>query len=201
MTDIIILMIMWLSTVAISYIGRVLNEMRIFKIVADNEHTIDLKSFKKSSKTLDDNEEKKLLLELLIPGYNLGITFKDILNYNNLIEDYLMELKIEKILVPMTEIELKEYRANPTILNAISIMLIANINVVEDLYQPGVKEEGFVSISSNKKAITEGYSKPIEYFMTREEKKESLIEYKNELITSIKNKEKSKTFVKTNIKK
>lgn len=116
-------LIIWLSTVAVSFGMEIANELRMFKDVADAGYKIDIRRLSDLSKQLNPNASKATLLSMLIPIFNIMQVFQRTVQYNNARPMILDQLNVMDALEEMSEIEKIEYLEKPTGLNAAFVTL------------------------------------------------------------------------------
>lgn len=122
-------LIIWLSTVAVSFGMEMANELRMFKDVADAGYKIDIRRLSDLSKQLNPNASKATLLSMLIPIFNIMQVFQRTVQYNNARPMILDQLNVMDALEEMSEIENQEYQKKPTGLNALLIPLKDEIRI------------------------------------------------------------------------
>lgn len=122
-------LIIWLSTVAVSFGMEIANELRMFKDVADAGYKIDIRRLSDLSKQLNPNASKATLLSMLIPIFNIMQVFQRAVQYNNARPMILDQLNVMDALEEMSEIENQEYQKKPTGLNALLIPLKDEIRI------------------------------------------------------------------------
>lgn len=122
-------LIIWLSTVAVSFGMEIANELRMFKDVADAGYKIDIRRLSDLSKQLNPNASKATLLSMLIPIFNIMQVFQRTVQYNNARPMILDQLNVMDALEEMSEIENQEYQKKPTGLNALLIPLKDEIRI------------------------------------------------------------------------
>ena len=124
------LLLLWLSTSITSICMEIVNELRMFKDVADAGYKIDIKRLSDLSKQLNPNAPKATLLSTLIPIFNIIQVFQRTIQYNNLRPTILDQLNAIDVLEEMLEIEKEEYSINPTGLNALIIPIKTEIRIL-----------------------------------------------------------------------
>lgn len=126
-------LIIWLSTVAVSFGMEMANELRMFKDVADAGYKIDIRRLSDLSKQLNPNASKATLLSMLIPIFNIMQVFQRTVQYNNARPMILDQLNVMDALEEMSEIENQEYQKKPTGLNAAFVTLKSEIPYLNPL--------------------------------------------------------------------
>ena len=111
-------LIIWLSTVAVSFGMEIANELRMFKDVADAGYRVDVNRLSELGKQLNPNSVNITLLSLLMPVVNIMYVFQRAIQYNNVRPMILDQLNVIDVLKEMTELEKIEYLEKPTGLNA-----------------------------------------------------------------------------------
>ena len=124
------LLLLWLSTSITSICMEIVNELRMFKDVADAGYKINIKRLSDLSKQLNPNAPKATLLSTLIPIFNIIQVFQRTIQYNNLRPTILEQLNAIDVLEEMLEIEKEEYSKNPTGLNALIIPIKTEIRIL-----------------------------------------------------------------------
>lgn len=119
------LLIIWLITIIISYGLKLVNELKIFKSMADFGYKIDMKELfslntKISKKSIITN------LSMLMPLYNIVTTLEKTIQYNNFKYKMLEQSGLIDVIRRMTDEEKKKYLEKPTGLNAAHIALEEN---------------------------------------------------------------------------
>lgn len=115
------IVVLWISTVAVSFCIELTNELRMFKDVADAGYKINIDRLSDLSKKLNPDASKITLLSMLIPIFNIIQVFERITKYNNIRPMLSDQLSIIDALEEMSEIEKQEYQKRPTGLNAILV--------------------------------------------------------------------------------
>lgn len=114
-------LVLWLITIIISFYMQITNVFKIFKDAADAGYKFDINRMSDVDEQLNPNTSNVTLLSMLIPFFNIMLTFKITIQYNNTRYMLLDKLNILNVLEEMSEIEKKEYLKNPTSLNALLI--------------------------------------------------------------------------------
>ena len=102
-------LIIWLSTVAVSFGMEIANELRMFKDVADAGYRVDVNRLSELGKQLNPNSVNVTLLSLLMPVVNIMYVFQRAIQYNNVRPMILDQLNVIYVLKEMTELEKIEY--------------------------------------------------------------------------------------------
>lgn len=103
------IIILWISSIIISIVLEIKNELRIFKDVADNGYKIDINRLDEISKQINPNATKATLYSLLLPFLNLKGVCERTIQYNNIRPFILDQLSVLDSLIPMTKEEEKKY--------------------------------------------------------------------------------------------
>lgn len=116
------LLIIWLITIVISYGLKLVNELRLFKNIANFGYKIDMRklfylSTKISKETIITN------LSILMPLYNIVTTLEKTIQYNNFKYKMLEQSRLIDVIHRMTDEEKEKYLEKPTGLNAAHIAL------------------------------------------------------------------------------
>ena len=146
------LMLLWLSTSITSICMEIVNELRMFKDVADAGYKIDIKRLSDLSKQLNPNAPKATLLSTLIPIFNIIQVFQRTIQYNNLRPTILDQLNTIDVLEEMLEIEKEEYSKNPTGLNAFIIPIKTEIRILN---------ASKLTVEEQKEKIANGFRKMV----------------------------------------
>ena len=126
-------LIIWLSTVAVSFGMEIANELRMFKDVADAGYRVDVNRLSELGKQLNPNSVNITLLSLLMPVVNIMYVFQRAIQYNNVRPMILDQLNVIDVLKEMTELEKIEYLEKPTGLNAAFVTLKSEIPYLNPL--------------------------------------------------------------------
>lgn len=113
----------WIATIIGSFGAEIVNELRMFKDIADVGYKVDLKKMSEFLDRLMPDTNKSYLLSFLIPLYNIMDVCKNIITYNNIRPMLLDQLNAMGVLEEMSVYEKNEYAKNPTALNAFIIPL------------------------------------------------------------------------------
>lgn len=122
------IIILWISSIIISIVLEIKNELRIFKDVADNGYKIDINRLDEISKQINPNATKATLYSLLLPFLNLKGVCERTIQYNNIRPFILDQLSVLDSLIPMTKEEEKKYNEKPSSINALAVSVISLIN-------------------------------------------------------------------------
>ena len=76
--------IFWRGTIIGSFGGKLINELRIFKDVADAGYKINMEKFSAFQELFIPNETRGNFLFRFIPIYNIMNVCKNIIDYNNI---------------------------------------------------------------------------------------------------------------------
>ena len=134
------LMFFWILSIIASFIMEIIQEMRIFKDVADEGYKINLEKMSEWKKQFDPNSSKILYLSLLIPIYNFMVVFKRTIDYNNARSLIIDQLGVLGFLEKMSEREKKEYLKKPTALNAMIVTIILDSEKTFDISDEEVEK-------------------------------------------------------------
>lgn len=116
------LLIILLITIVISYGLKLVNELRLFKNIANFGYKIDMRklfylSTKISKETIITN------LSILMPLYNIVTTLEKTIQYNNFKYKMLEQSRLIDVIHRMTDEEKEKYLEKPTGLNAAHIAI------------------------------------------------------------------------------
>ena len=125
--------IFWIGTIIGSFGAELVNELRMFKDIADAGYKVDLKKMADFQNKLMPDANKVNLLSMLIPVYNIMNVCKNIINYNNVRPMLLDQLNAMGALEEMTAFEKEEYAKKPTALNALIIPLKTEVKIASAL--------------------------------------------------------------------
>ena len=124
---------LWIGTIIGSFGAELVNELRMFKDIADVGYKVDLQKMSDFQNKLMPDANKVNLLSMLIPVYNIMNVCKNIINYNNIRPMLLDQLNAMGVLEEMTAFEKEEYSKMPTALNALIIPLKTEIKLANAL--------------------------------------------------------------------
>lgn len=119
----------WVATIIGSFGAQFVNELRLFKDVADAGYKVDMQRMKDFQNRVMPNTKKINILSLFMPIFNIAYVCKNIINYNNNRPMILDQLNAIGVLEEMTGYEKREYLRKPTALNAIIIPLKIDIKL------------------------------------------------------------------------
>jgi len=108
------LLIIWLVTVIVSFCMEIVQEMRMYKDIADLGYLINNDRLSEFGKQFNPDITKKNLMLYLIPFLNFFNVIKNTIVYNNYRDMIFDELRIIGALEEMNEKELLEYSKNKT---------------------------------------------------------------------------------------
>ena len=137
------LIIIYLLTIILSFIGELSNSFLMFKDVASAGYKIDIKKLSEITKKLNSNNQNNSLIRILIPFYNLYKVLETRSKYVQQREFILPELNVLDVVEEMTEYEKNEFQKKPTGLNAIVVMAKSSINNEKEVNQERVTLTGF----------------------------------------------------------
>ncbi len=126
-------LVLWIGTIIGSFGAELVNELRMFKDIADAGYKVDLQKMADFQKKLMPDANKVNLLSMLIPVYNIMNVCKNIINYNNVRPMLLDQLNVMGVLEEMSSYEKEEYSKKPTALNAFIIPLKTEIKLANAL--------------------------------------------------------------------
>lgn len=119
--------IFWLGTSIASFCAEIVNELRLYKDLADAGYKVDFKKMSGLQKRINPDAAKITFLSMLIPIWNIYLVSKNIISYNNNKSTILNQLNVMDCLKKMLDFEKQEYLKNPTGLNAYMISLKTEI--------------------------------------------------------------------------
>ena len=126
-------LVLWIGTIIGSFGAELVNELRMFKDIADAGYKVDLQKMADFQNKLMPDANKVNLLSMLIPVYNIMNICKNIINYNNVRPMLLDQLNVMGVLEEMSAYEKEEYLKKPTALNALIIPLKTEIKLANAL--------------------------------------------------------------------
>ena len=113
-------LILWVLTIISSYGVVIYSSINLMKNVYDEGYKFNKEILKDFSNKMQDLPFNKIFkLSMLIPFYNLFISFKTMFDYSQYLNRVLLELKTLGIIEEMTEFEKQEYEKNPSIKTAL----------------------------------------------------------------------------------
>ena len=124
---------LWIGTIIGSFGSELVNELRMFKDIADVGYKVDLQKMADFQKKLMPDANKVNLLSMLIPVYNIMKVCQNIINYNNVRLMLLDQLNAMGVLEEMSVYEKEVYSKKPTALNALIIPLKTEIKLANAL--------------------------------------------------------------------
>lgn len=122
------LIIIYILTIVLSFIGDMSNAFMIFKDIASAGYKMDIKKMNEITKQMEISSGKNSNLRLFIPIYNLYKVLVSRYKYVQQRQFILSELNIYDVLEEMTESEKEEFKKNPTGFNAMWIMAKSHLN-------------------------------------------------------------------------
>ena len=99
------------------------NYFRMYKDVSDKGYKINIKNITNEIKPNKKKTNYKKLLLLLLPVINIFVAANKVIKYNKIKPFLVDRLKSTDFIEEMTEEEKKIYQSNPTINNAINIIV------------------------------------------------------------------------------
>ena len=121
------LLIIWILTIITSFGMKFIQELRIFKDIADLGYKVDLNELSEVDKELNKSHHNMLnvaFLELLIPIYNMVSVLERTIQYSSNKAYFLEQLKFMDCIERMSRFEYGEYQKKSTGLNAVVIPII-----------------------------------------------------------------------------
>ena len=109
----------WLITIITSVVSEFINELKIFKDVADAGYKLNIEKMNNIQSSISNDTNNNLYLSLMIPFYNMVSVIKRKNTYENNKEMIFEQLDKLGMLDEMTEEEIKEYSKNPIGWNAV----------------------------------------------------------------------------------
>ena len=120
--------IFWISSSIMSLVMEVINELRVFKYLADYGYLINLQRLSEiSNLNPNDDSDKKLFLSLLIPILNFATVFNRTQMINQNLPILINQFCVTDCVDEMTQEEKKEYQKHPTVLKAITLSMKRDI--------------------------------------------------------------------------
>ena len=116
-------LIFWLGTSALSFCMEFVQELRMYKDIADHGYKIDNKRLSEFSNQLNPNSTKNTMFSMLIPLVNMMLVIQRTMEYNNNRAYIMDQIRAMDALEEMSEYEKKEYAKKPTGLNAFLVPL------------------------------------------------------------------------------
>ena len=107
-------LIIWIITIIVSFCMEIVQEMRMYKDIADLDYLINNERLSEFGKKFNPDITKKNLMLFLIPFINFLNVIKNTISYNNYKDRVFDELRIIDALEEMNEKELIEYSKNKT---------------------------------------------------------------------------------------
>jgi len=135
------IVLVYLSTVIMSFIFELDNGFTMFKDVADAGYKIDIDRMTEFTNKIKNSKNTNSLLRILIPFYNVFIAMQLRMQYNQQKFAMLDQLNVMDCIEEMTEAEKIEYAKKPTGLNAIMIPLKSSIQASKAI-KIEIKDEG-----------------------------------------------------------
>ena len=105
-------LIIWIITIIVSFCMEIVQEMRMYKDIADLDYLINNERLSEFGKKFNPDITKKNLMLFLIPFINFLNVIKNTISYNNYKDRVFDELRIIDALEEMYEKELIEYSKN-----------------------------------------------------------------------------------------
>lgn len=123
------LLIIWLVTIIASYGLKLVNELRLFKKMADFGYKVNIKQlFRLGTKISKKNIIANI--SMLIPLYNISINIEEAIKCSSANYKLFGQSGLIDMIKRMTDEEKKQYLENPTCLNAAHISLEENLKEV-----------------------------------------------------------------------
>lgn len=125
------LIIIYILTIVLSFIGEMSNAFMMFKDIASAGYKMDIHKMNEIAKQMEISSGKNSTLRLFIPIYNLYKVLVSRYKYVQQRQFILSELNIYDVLEEMTESEKQEFQKKPTGFNAMWIMAKSLLNEVQ----------------------------------------------------------------------
>ena len=123
-----------IGTIGLSVTAELINELRLFKDIADAGYIRDSRKIEKLKKQINPDLTKVTLASLLLPIYNILIVIKNINNYNMVRPQIINILRTSGLLEEMSVEERKQYAKNPTGFHALIIEIEKEIEREKPTY-------------------------------------------------------------------
>lgn len=114
---------LWLGTSVASFGMEIVNELRLYKDIADAGYKVNTERLLELRNQVDPESIKFSRLSLLIPLFNMVQVFQNVIQYNNSRLVLLDQLSVIDAIEEMSSFEKIEYLKNPTGLNALIVAL------------------------------------------------------------------------------
>lgn len=114
-------LLVYIGTVVVSFGMFITNDMKKFKDVADNGYKLNHKKYDYYSNNIMEN--KRIAITLLIPVVNIAYVLSKAYMYSLERPMIVDKLNAMGCLTPMSEEEIKKYKDDPCILNALEISM------------------------------------------------------------------------------
>lgn len=178
------LLILWIGSIIVSFSMEIINELKIFKDVADQGYKIDISRINELTKASNKENAKNTLMTLLIPGVNIASVLQRTMQYNSTRWMLIDQLKVMDFVTPFTKEEQQKYNQKPTVMNAISLNVLTSTEKrtsnASISYLEGKKKNTIYFKYENKKLIIVSAKGPVSKLSKEYQKKkveEQLAEY------------------------
>lgn len=138
------ILLILLSTIILSFSLEILNEMTIFKEIANRGYKIDMN---KASKYANKKQKQNYLLKLLVPGVNIVEAIKRINKYEKAKTELLANLDKIDLFVKMTDEEYQQYIDRPKATTALNLAIALEDKKELPKKEP-IKQTGYIKISN-----------------------------------------------------
>lgn len=122
--------VMWGTTIILSYGMKLVNGMRLFKDCADLGYKINLRKLNRIS--LSNSQDIESKLAVFIPIYNMMIELKKTFVYNSASKEAIEVLERNNALIPMEQEESERYQRSKTTINAWFISMYSDSNFTDE---------------------------------------------------------------------
>lgn len=133
-----------LSTIVLSFSIELLNEMTIFKEIANRGYKIDMN---KASKYANKKEQQMFLVKMIIPGVNIVEAFKRMNKYEKAKSELFANLDKIDLFVKMTDEEYQQYIDRPKSTTALNLAIALEDKKELPKKEP-IKQTGYIKISN-----------------------------------------------------
>ena len=141
--------IFWIASSIMSLSMEFINELRLFKVLADCGYLINLKRLEEfSNLNPDDTSDKNLFLSLMTPILNFATVFRRTQMINQFMPILVDQFCVTGCVDEMTEEERKEYKKHPTVLKAVVLSMKRDIKTM-------MRESRYKENSDNKSVTQE----------------------------------------------